>query len=77
MLKNKIGLVISKKMQKTLVVQVNKTYKHSKYLKILKKSEKLFVDDTFQKANVGNLVEIVYSKPLSKFKRWILKEIVN
>jgi len=75
--KEKIGVVVSNKMMKTLVVQVEKTYKHPKYGKFIKKSKCFYAHDELQTAIIGNKVRIVETRPISRLKRWRLAEILT
>lgn len=75
--KEKIGVVVSNKMTKTLVVQVEKTYKHPKYGKFIKKSKHFYAHDESQTAVIGNKVKIVETRPISRLKRWRLVEILT
>lgn len=72
-----IGKVISDKMEKTIVVMVERTVKHPKYGKIMKKRSKLHAHDENQIAQVGHIVKIRESRPLSKTKTWVLMDIVS
>jgi len=70
------GRVVSTKMAKTIVVQVD-TYKmHPKYKKRVKNSKKFYAHDDASTAQLGDQVIIEESRPLSKLKRWTLKEVV-
>jgi len=71
------GLVISDKMDKTCVVKVDWTTKHLKYHKVMRKSTKLKAHDEENKAKVGDVVQIMETRPLSKDKRWIVREIMK
>ncbi len=71
------GLVISDKMQKTIIVRVMRLSKHPLYNRIIKKYNKFKVHDESNKAKVGNLVRIQETRPLSKDKRWRLLEILK
>ena len=75
--KELIGMVVSDKMDKTIVVKVVRLTRHSLYGKTLTKSKKFKVDDRENKARIGNKVKIVGTRPLSKQKRWRLKEILK
>ena len=75
--KEKIGVVVSNKMTKTLVVQVEKIYKHPKYGKFVKKSKRFYAHDESQTAIIGNKVRIVETRPISRLKRWRLVEILT
>jgi len=75
--KVKSGIVISNKMQKTVVVQVNTLKKHKKYEKTIRVSEKYHVHDEKQECGLNDRVMIVETRPLSKTKRWRLLEVVE
>ena len=66
------GVVVSNKMQKTLVVKVERSFRHTLYQKIVKRSKKYVVHNEKQEYNVGDEVSIVESRPLSKTKSWIV-----
>lgn len=72
-----VGTVVSNKMQKTIVVSVERTVKHPKYGKILRRKTKLHAHDENQICQVGNIVKIRESRPLSKLKNWLLVEVVS
>lgn len=72
-----IGKVISDKMQKTIVVLVERTVKHPKYGKILKRNTKLHAHDENQVCQIGNVVKIRETRPLSKTKSWELVEVIS
>lgn len=72
-----VGKVISDKMQKTVVVLIERTIKHPKYGKILKRTTKLHAHDENQIAKIGNIVKIRESRPMSKLKSWVLVEVVS
>ncbi len=71
------GIVISDKMQKTIVVQVDRRVMHSRYKKYLTVTKKYKAHDENREAKNGDRVEIVESKPISKNKRWALKQIIE
>jgi small subunit ribosomal protein S17 len=73
----KVGNVVSTKMQKTIVVEVEMRKAHPKYKKIMKSSKKFYAHDEQNSARVGDVVRIRESRPLSKLKRWTLEEIVR
>ncbi|MBM3707560.1 MAG: 30S ribosomal protein S17 [Actinobacteria bacterium] len=75
--KVRVGTVISDKMDKTATVAVDSYYKHPLYKKILKKIKKLKVDDPGNELNIGDVVRIAETRPLSKTKRWRLLEVVK
>ena len=71
------GKVVSDKMQKTIVVVVERAVKHPKYGKIMKRRTKLHVHDESQVCKIGNTVRIRESRPLSKLKSWVLVEVIS
>ena len=73
----KVGEVVSTKMQKTIVVQVSRRVPHPLYRRIIKKHKKFYAHDEQSTARVGDVVRIVECRPLSKLKRWTLIEIVK
>ena len=75
--KEKTGIVVGDKMQKTIIVSVETTYKHPKYGKFVKKRKKFYAHDEVEKTTVGDVVRIVETRPLSKLKRWRLVEILS
>jgi small subunit ribosomal protein S17 len=75
--KQKIGIVISKKMQKTIVVKVENRYSHPVYFKTLVKTKKYLAHDELEKCKVGDQVLVEESRPLSKRKRWKLVKIFS
>lgn len=72
-----VGKVVSDKMQKTIVVLVERSIKHPKYGKILKRSTKLHAHDENQIGKIGNTVRIRESRPYSKMKSWVLVEVIS
>ncbi len=72
-----VGKVVSDKMQKTIVVVVERTVRHPKYGKILKRRTKLHAHDENQVGKIGNTVKIRESRPLSKLKSWVLVEVIS
>jgi small subunit ribosomal protein S17 len=75
--KERVGSVISNKMTKTIVVQVQRRYPHPKFKKVVTGYKKFYVHDDKQEAKVGDRVRIEETRPLSKTKRWRLVEIVE
>lgn len=71
------GVVVSDKMQKTIVVKVDRRVKHGQYQKYLTMSKKYKAHDEKREAKVGDKVEIVESKPISKHKRWALRRVLE
>ena len=75
--KTRVGVVISNKMQKTAVVEITTRVPHPKFRKIVKQSTKFYAHDEEAKAQVGDLVRIMETRPLSKLKRWRLVEVLK
>src|SRR5579885_1927226 len=73
----KVGEVVSPKMAKTIVVQVEMRRAHPKYRRVIKKSKKFYAHDEENKARIGDVVRIIETRPLSKLKRWRLAEVVR
>ena len=73
----RVGRVVSDKMDKTVVVVVEKTVTHRLYHRSMKRTSKFHAHDEENQAKVGDLVEIVSSRPLSKTKRWRVRQIVE
>ncbi len=73
----KVGIVTSAKMQKTIVVEVRRRVAHPVYKRIVTKRSKFMAHDEHGKAHEGDMVRIVESRPLSKNKRWSLKEVIR
>ncbi len=71
------GEVVSSKMDKTIVVKISWRIAHSRYKKIITRNNKFQVHDENNEAQVGDLVEIMETRPLSKTKRWRLVRIVK
>ena len=75
--KTRVGVVVSDKMDKTIVVAVRDNVKHPLYGKIVKRTYKLKAHDEKNEANIGDTVKVMETRPLSKDKRWRLVEIVE
>jgi small subunit ribosomal protein S17 len=73
----KVGAVVANKMAKTIVVEVIRRVPHPVYKRIVRKRKKFYAHDEKGVANVGDVVRIVECRPLSKLKRWQLKEVVR
>lgn len=71
------GVVMSNKMDKTLVVQVNRKVRHPIYEKFVSKKTKLYAHDESGEAQVGDLVEVVQTRPMSKLKRWRFLRVIQ
>ena len=72
-----IGVVVKDKMDKTVVVEVIRSFKHSIYHKYVQTKKRYKAHDESNKCMVGDRVVIVESRPLSKEKRWLVKEIIK
>ncbi|MBU8891859.1 MAG: 30S ribosomal protein S17 [Bacteroidales bacterium] len=75
--KERIGVVVSNKMDKTIVIAVERKVKHAKYGKFIKRSNKLTAHDEENTCNIGDTVRIMETRPLSKNKCWRLVEIIE
>src|SRR5690242_11548356 len=73
----KVGEVVSTKMQKTIVVEVSRRVPHPLYKRIIGKRKKFYAHDEEATAKLGDIVRIVESRPLSKLKRWTLVEVIR
>jgi small subunit ribosomal protein S17 len=76
-IKERVGLVVSDKMQKTVVVAIENRAPHPKYGKIVVKTRRYKAHDEENKCKVGDRVRIQETRPLSKTKRWQVAEILN
>jgi len=72
-----VGVVTSAKMQKTIVVRVRRTTQHPLYERVVRSAKKYYAHDDKGEAKVGDTVRIVSTRPLSKLKRWRLKEVLQ
>jgi len=72
-----VGIVISNKMEKTIVVQVDRLVKHPLYKKYMKRKSKFFAHDNENSCNIGDTVSIIECRPLSKNKRWRIVEVLK
>ncbi|GIV59278.1 30S ribosomal protein S17 [Rhodocaloribacter litoris] len=75
--KERVGVVVSNKMNKSILVAIERQVKHPIYGKFVKKTTKLMAHDEHNEANEGDTVRIMETRPLSKRKRWRLVEIVE
>lgn len=75
--KQKVGVVVSSKMNKTITVSEERRMKHPIYGKFVKKSRKFFAHDEKNECGEGDIVKIMETRPLSKNKRWRLIEIIE
>ena len=75
--RTQVGVVVSDKMDKTVVVKVDRLVKHHLYNKYIKRSVKYKVHDDKNSCKIGDRVQIIECRPLSKDKRWNLKQIIE
>ncbi len=75
--KTRVGRVVSNKMDKTIVVAIADNVKHPLYKKTIKRTTKLKAHDEKNECNIGDRVEIMETRPLSKDKRWRLVQIIE
>ncbi|MDE2825954.1 MAG: 30S ribosomal protein S17 [Bacteroidota bacterium] len=75
--KERTGTVVSNKMDKTIVVGIQRQVRHPIYGKFIKKTSRLFAHDEKEEAQEGDTVRVAEVRPLSKYKRWRLLEIVE
>ena len=75
--KTRVGRVVSNKMQKTIVVAIEDNVKHPLYKKVIKRTVKFKAHDEENVCNIGDKVEIMETRPLSKDKRWRLVRIIE
>jgi small subunit ribosomal protein S17 len=72
-----VGMVESNKMNKTIVVSVERLVKHAMYGKYVKRTTKLYAHDEENTCNIGDKVLVMSTRPLSKLKRWRLVEVIE
>jgi small subunit ribosomal protein S17 len=72
----KVGRVVSDKMQKTIVVEVERRVQHAEYTRTIKRTSRFHAHDEGNAAKVGDRVRIEETRPMSKLKRWRLREIL-
>ena len=75
--KTRVGLVVSSKMNKTVVIAIEDNVKHPVYGKIIKHTLKIHAHDENNECGVGDRVEVMETRPLSKTKRWRVTEIIE
>jgi small subunit ribosomal protein S17 len=75
--KSLVGQVVSDKMDKTVVVSVDRLYRHRLYHKVIKDTKKYKAHDEDNACRIGDRVRIIESRPLSREKRWIVQEILE
>ena len=75
--KTRVGKVVSDKMEKTIVVAIEDNVKHPTYGKIIKRTSKVHAHDENNECQIGDKVEVMETRPLSKTKRWRLVRIIE
>jgi len=75
--KERIGIVTSNKMEKSIVVSVETKIRHPKYGKFVKHTKRFMAHDEKQECGIGDTVKIMETRPLSKLKRWRMVEIIE
>ena len=75
--KERIGVVVSNKMQKSIVVEIERREKHPIYGKFIKKTSRFMAHDEKEECNIGDTVRIMETRPMSKNKCWRLVEIIE
>ncbi len=70
------GVVVSNKMQKTVIVEISRSFRHPLYQKVMHTVSKMKVHDEMD-CQIGDLVEIIESKPISRTKRWMVEKIIS
>ena len=75
--KERVGRVVSNKMQKSITIAIDRKVKHVIYGKFMNKTTKLMAHDEKNEAGIGDLVKIMETRPLSKSKRWRLVEVIE
>jgi len=75
--KHLVGVVVGDKMDKTVTVEVARTVRHRLYGKVLRRTKKYMAHDEESVCRVGDRVEIIESRPLSRRKRWAVKRIIQ
>nr|YP_010172797.1 ribosomal protein S17 [Eucampia zodiacus]QSH90577.1 ribosomal protein S17 [Eucampia zodiacus] len=75
--KEKVGIVVSNKMEKTIVVKVESRFSHPIYLKTIVKTKKYLAHDELSECNIGDQVLLQECRPLSKRKRWKLAKVLS
>jgi small subunit ribosomal protein S17 len=75
--KERVGTVVSDKMDKTVVVSVERNFIHATYGRIVRKSSKYVAHDEKDECKIGDMVKIIETRPLSKTKRWRVGEVLD
>jgi small subunit ribosomal protein S17 len=75
--KTQIGIVVSDKAAKTRSIEIERTYRHAKYDRVLKRKSKFAAHDENNVSKMGDKVKIMQSRPMSKTKRWVVIEVIK
>lgn len=75
--KERTGIVVSNKMENTIIIAVKRKVKHPMYGKFVNRTSKFYAHDEKNECNIGDTVKIMETRPLSKLKRWRLVEIIE
>jgi small subunit ribosomal protein S17 len=75
--KTKVGWVVSNRMQKTIVVAIDRLLRHPRYNRVIKRTSKLYAHDEKNQCQIGDKVKVMETKPLSKLKRWRVVEVLE
>jgi small subunit ribosomal protein S17 len=75
--KTREGTVVSNRMRKTIVVAVERRFRHPRYVKIIRRTSKLYAHDEKNECQIGDKVKVMETRPLSKLKRWRLVEVLE
>jgi small subunit ribosomal protein S17 len=73
----KVGLVVSNRMQKTIVVEVTRRVPHPLYKRVVTRRKRFYAHDEQQTAQMGDTVRIVECRPMSRLKRWVLGDVIR
>jgi len=76
-LKEKVGVVVSTKMQKTIVVLVENKFRHPRYSKTVVRTKRYLAHDETNQAKLGDRVILLQSRPISRHKHWVLKQVIS
>jgi small subunit ribosomal protein S17 len=71
------GRVVSNRMDRTIVVAVERRFRHTRYVKIIRRTSKLYAHDDKNQCRIGDKVRVMETKPLSRLKRWRLVEVLE
>lgn len=75
--KTRVGWVVSNKMQKTIVVAIDRLLRHSHYNRVIRRTSKLYAHDEKNQCQIGDKVKVMETRPLSKLKRWRLVKVLE